>query len=55
LLGALRCAGWCARLKEDTHLCLLDDTVCDDLAGLTFTQPALKLTGSPAISPPKYY
>lgn len=36
--GTLRYPGWCATLKKLSELSLMDDSVRDDLSGLTFAQ-----------------
>ncbi len=43
--GTLRYPGWCATLKKISELGLLDDTVRDDLAGMTFAQLTAGLIG----------
>ena len=44
--GTLRYPGWCATLKKIAELGFLDDSVRDDLAGLTFAQLTARLIDS---------
>ncbi len=43
--GTLRYPGWCATLKKMSELGLFDDTIRDDLAGMTFAHLTAQLIG----------
>ncbi len=44
--GTLRYPGWCETMKKIAEHGLLDETICGDLAGLTYQELTAKLVGS---------